>query len=477
MTCSNRPLVRRKAVVATISVILLALIVVSQRPRLELPPEEVRPYFVPTDARLPSQGLLEQEPSGIHRGWSSYGHFTGQWTKKRFGFGATPSLRLEADDGQIITFPSGETASIASIETVYPTGPGPDDYVLQSFDGATFEPRDIAHQERSQEWFTSGKVYPKVAIEFGGEAYRRDERFLFENGVPPRQNHSEKPDRYGGSQVFWRIPWYSMPAIVSAEFWYGDLEHVVLPLKADTIYRHSDFEILFLAAGHIDQSGHGELSISSYGRELGFSPTFTPATNLKSGFTVFVFRCRRIHDYPGNLRWKSADALPEVKSRRSIFERFRDDVVFAVLPDDPTGPVTRIEMTFQKRATGVFRLPDIPGLPAENYHLDNLFDTKIIYAHFDGEEPYEYGWYLPNCLGLKYSLPYADRDIPRLHYPITFQDATYLELLNDYCERRNLVRFDLNQDYILEGKLSRWSRFSSWASRRVETIRKHLSVP
>jgi hypothetical protein len=115
----------------------------------------------------------------------------------------------------------------------------------------------------------------------------------------------------------------------------------------------------------------------------------------------------------------------------------------------PLAKVSRIRVKYYPNIHRLFfRLPSIPGLPAENDELKNLFDTKVPFARVQYE--YQFGELIQGLVQMDI-LRSASLSNPPGYYPKIFTNTTAREILHEYLNlfpQRQQVRVDTNRQAI-----------------------------
>lgn len=97
----------------------------------------------------------------------------------------------------------------------------------------------------------------------------------------------------------------------------------------------------------------------------------------------------------------------------------------------------------------VFHLPEIPGLPAGNRAVENLFDVIIPFARVSAE--YEFRNLISDTVQMPIR-PYISPNMPAGYFPRTFTNTTARSLLDEYLEYmpdHRLLRIDEEKNTIV----------------------------
>lgn len=207
----------------------------------------------------------------------------------------------------------------------------------------------------------------------------------------------------------------------------------------------------------------------------------------ESGFTVFVQLSQKIHAGAWALRGLdkngeelgSASRLPargsELRFDQSGPLEMNAGVHFDTTP-------AKLELKIWPAFSHVlFRIEDIPGLPAENRDLDDLFDVRL--PRIEPTDDRELLGIIARAtqMGLRDSAPprTADwllTDFPDGHFPHLYEGMTARELLDEYRRHSRMERFSTEPDDPLVIQV--WERPpSTWLDRAKAWLPDWLAQP
>ena len=114
------------------------------------------------------------------------------------------------------------------------------------------------------------------------------------------------------------------------------------------------------------------------------------------------------------------------------------------LPDDLAELVVRYR---PNHARIIFELPPLRGVPAENRHIDNLFD--VVVPHLEADEAWNLEWAISTQAGVRFGI--SDAEFPDDYFPRRYENVTLGELLDEYLQHHpdgDQVRLDRSNFYL-----------------------------
>ncbi len=413
----------------------------AEQQKLSLVPETIRPQFsVPVV--LPKNSLSGfRRPQPISIGWNSregeIGRLRGRHLQPIPNFPCTPANVFIADVENRVELPNGEELRIDRIEMLFQRGPEETDISFRVFDGGTLDPV-LDHVGESGEMVNE----PTLKLQFAGPANLQidEAEVVFANGVPFRQNRSNRGYRDTRTKLGFKAPLYSMPIVVRSEFRYGAEKKFSIPLEIDAIHRNENFEVRVIACTYFPPGAeHGQVATGERGKELGIDYLEFQPGERNDGRTICCLEFVPIKSLPRGFK--------RTGGGWTWFHRYEYRLEFLAIEDSEGKTPNHLEFTYRDRALAVFNLPKIPGVPKENEALANLFDLQVPYVEF--EDATEHFWFIANHSGLKLKAHYERYPYPEVSYPIAYTNATLMEMLEDWRTRYGVHEFILDEDSVL----------------------------